>query len=244
MTTLNLNSTLANWVIQYPRTATVFEALGLNYCCEGDETLEQACREQHLDPQQVVVKIEQIIAEHEDDSVTHWEDASLTQLCDHLEQTHHVFVKDELSRLSAMISEVVELHHFKHPEMQELQASFTAMSDGIRPHTLKEEQVLFPFIRDLEQNQSTCPLFVGYVDDVVKTMTRVHKHTGEWLSKIRKLTNNYQPPEDAGMLYRITLDGLQTFERDLHLHVHKETHLLFPRAIEVEQQRVNASRHH
>ncbi len=102
MTQMNLNSSVGTWVAAHPQTSRVFEALQIEYCCDGGKSLEQACWDRGLDPQQVVQQLEQTIAEDEQ-STENWLDATLTELCDHIEQTHHAYLKDELPRLTEMI---------------------------------------------------------------------------------------------------------------------------------------------
>ena len=151
MTDVNLNSSVGNWVAAHPQTSRVFEALKIDYCCGGGKSLEQACWDRGLDPKRVIQQLEQSIKECEQ-SADNWLNTSLSELCDHIEQTHHAYLKDELPRLTEMVAKVVKAHGESHPELATAQEVFASLRAELEPHMFKEEQVLFPAIRQLEQS--------------------------------------------------------------------------------------------
>jgi regulator of cell morphogenesis and NO signaling len=51
---------------------------------------------------------------------------------------------------------------------------------------------------------------------------------------MRRLTGDYAAPADACATYHALLNGLQALEADLHVHIHLENNILFPRAAELE----------
>ena len=105
MTQVDLNSPVGTWVAAHPQTSRVFEALQIEYCCGGGTSLEQACWDRELDPQQVMEQLQEVITE-DDDSTESWLNAPLTELCDHIEQTHHAYLREELPRLTEMVAKV------------------------------------------------------------------------------------------------------------------------------------------
>jgi regulator of cell morphogenesis and NO signaling len=236
MTNLNLNTSVGNWVAQHPNTVRVFESLQIDYCCGGGKSLEQACRDRQLDPQQVITKLEEIIRSGHDDPTTEdWPNARLTELCDHIEQTHHAYLRRELPRLTEMIAKVVNAHSAAHPEWNQLQSVFVELRAELEPHMFKEERVLFPAIRQLEKAASSLAFAFGSVANPIRVMEHEHDNTGNALSHIRNLTGDFQVPNDACNTYRATIAGLHELEVDMHQHVHKENNILFPRAIELER---------
>ena len=91
--------TVGSIVAQRPGLSRVFEQAGIDYCCGGKIPLEQACRNKGIDPQQFLARLEEAAATVGDAGV----DAaamSLTALADHIEATHHAYLKTELPRLS------------------------------------------------------------------------------------------------------------------------------------------------
>lgn len=235
MKQVNLNSSVGTWVAAHPQTSRVFEALQIEYCCGGGKSLEQACWDRGLDPEQVVQQLEQAIVE-EEQSTENWLGASLTGLCNHIEETHHAYLKQELPRLTDIIAKVVEAHGVNHPELATVQEVFASLRAELEPHMFKEEQVLFPAIRQLEQCTDDRSFPFGSVANPIRMMEQEHAAAGYALSRLHTLTRNYQVPEDACNTYRAMLAGLRQLERDMHGHVHKENSILFPRAIELQQK--------
>jgi regulator of cell morphogenesis and NO signaling len=109
MAQVNLNSSVGNWVAAHPQTSRIFEAMQIDYCCGGGKSLEQACWDRGLDPQQVLQQLEQSVTEDEQSS-RNWLNAPLTELCDHIEKSHHAYLKEELPRLTEMVAKVVRAH--------------------------------------------------------------------------------------------------------------------------------------
>ena len=237
MEQVNLNSSVGNWVAAYPQTYRVFEALQIEYCCGGGKSLEQACWDRELDPKQVMQQLQQVIAEDEQ-STESWLNAPLADLCDHIEQTHHAYLKEELPRLTEIVTKVVEAHGDSHPELATVQEVFASLRAELEPHMFKEERVLFPAIRQLEQSADDPSFPFGTVANPIRMMEQEHDDAGYALSRLHTLTRDYQVPEGACNTYRAMLAGLRHLERDMHQHVHKENSILFPRAIELEGARI------
>ncbi len=237
-TKLDANAAVGEWVAEHPRTSRVFEALRIDYCCGGRTSLEQACHDQKLDPPEVVARLLKTIEMTDDEPADNWTQATLAELCDHIEQTHHAYLREELPRLTAMIAKVVNAHAGKHAELPEIQQVFAAFRAELEPHMFKEEQVLFPAMRQLEQSSTRLDFPFGTVANPIRMMEHEHDNAGDALSRIRELTRDYEVPEGACNTYRAMLDGLSELEANMHQHVHKENNILFPRAVELEATRV------
>src|SRR5690606_19143685 len=103
-------------------------------------------------------------------------------------------------------------------------------------HMMKEEQVLFPMIRQLESSVSAPEFHCGSIRNPIRAMEHEHDSAGEALGEFDRLSGHYAPPPDACNTFRAMLDGLRELELDMHQHVHKENNVLFPRALEREAQ--------
>ncbi len=228
------DTTIGQWVTEHPSTARVFEDLQIDYCCGGGATLQEACEHNHLDLCEIVDRLLQAAEAPHVDATSNWSESSLISLCDHIEQTHHAYLRDELPRLAARLEEVVMAHSEKHPELRELQQVFVALRAELDPHMFKEEQILFPAIRLLEQSPSQAKFPFGTVANPIRMMEDEHGAVGSALTHIRQLTSDFSVPDGACNTYRVMLDGLRLLEDDLHQHIHKENNILFPRALELE----------
>ena len=234
MSTLNANSTVAQWVAEYPQTARVFEQFKIDYCCGGGNSLGDACAKKKLDANDIIAQLTEVVADPQHDSAENWLNAPLMELCDHIESTHHAYLREELPRLTGLVEKVVNAHASKHAELVDLGQVFAELRAELEPHMFKEEQVLFPAIRQLEQAASRPRFPFGTVANPIRMMEHEHDTAGNALSRIRELTNDFMPPEGACNTYRVMLDTLQRLEIDLHQHIHKENFILFLRAQELE----------
>jgi regulator of cell morphogenesis and NO signaling len=237
----NEQSTVGQWVSEHPQTARLFETLKIDYCCGGGKTLAQACTEKGLQPQEIIAQLVSVSAQEPATDEKNWLDAPLGELCQHIEQTHHAYLKDELPRLSGLVDKVANAHGENHPALFELRAVFEELRAELEPHMAKEEQILFPAVRHLEQ-AAECPQFpFGTVANPIRMMEHEHDVAGTALGKIRELTDDFQAPPDACNSYRVMVDSLRHLERDLHQHIHKENNIMFPRAQRLEEQLAGAT---
>ncbi len=233
MNAINTQTAVGQLVAERPGRARVFEEYGIDYCCGGGKPLAEACRARGLDSSAVLAAIadsDQQPAEAERD----WREAGLTELVDHIQETHHVFMKRELPRLGGMMEKVYQAHRERHPELLQLQNVFEQLRAEIELHLMKEERVLFPIIRQMEHATSMPSFHCGSVQNPISVMVHEHDQAGAALATMRELTAGYTPPEDACNTYRALLDGLAQMEADLHRHIHKENNILFPRTAELE----------
>jgi regulator of cell morphogenesis and NO signaling len=222
-------------VVERPSRARVFEKLGIDYCCGGKKPLASAIAERGLDAEVVVAELEKEQASADGvPGERNWATASLTDLCDHIERTHHAYLKEELPRLEFLTSKVATRHGTNRPALLEVYDVFAHLKAEMDSHMMKEEQILFPLCRRLDVAEALPASHCGSVANPIAVMVQEHDGAGAALARIRELTENYTLPGDACNTYRALFDSLQQLERDLHLHVHKENNILFPKAVRVE----------
>jgi regulator of cell morphogenesis and NO signaling len=220
-----------------PGAARVFERFGIDYCCGGERSLAQACSAANVNLEEVAEALEKPQTQSGDRD---WQKATLAELAKHIVTKHHEYVRQEIQRLIPLSARVAGVHGKNHPELGKIQSSFHALADELTMHLMKEEHLLFPYIEQLELagssgNRLAAPMF-GTVKNPVRMMMMEHDSAGELLRKMRRVTNDYRPPEDACMSFQMLYRALQEFETDLHQHIHLENNILFPRAIELETE--------
>jgi regulator of cell morphogenesis and NO signaling len=230
--------TVREIALEMPQTTRVFEEFKIDYCCGGRRSIMEACEIVGADTDEVLLRLQGVF-ESEVPSGEWSGTAGLAKLIDHILDTHHVFTRNELENLEPLMDKVVRVHGEGHPELILLKDAFEELADDLRPHMLKEEQVLFPFIEDLIRCSvaGTVPALphFGTVNNPIRMMMIEHDNAGDILRKMRKLANDYQPPEGACPSYTGLFYRLEELERDLHEHIHLENNVLFPRAVELEE---------
>lgn len=235
MTELAKDTPVGDWAAHRPQAICVLERYGVDYCCGGEKSLTDACHDAGVDLQQVFDELNRTEPAKCGESPTNWRDASLTKLCDHIEQTHHAFLREQLPRLTRWIDKVVASHIEKHPNLLEVQSTFQELRAELEPHMMKEECVLFPAIRKIEESSPPFAFPFGSVRNPIRAMEHEHDDVGNALRRLHELTHGYTIPNDVCTTYRAMLEGLQRLEADLHEHIHKENNILFPRAAKLEQ---------
>ena len=161
----------------------------------------------------------------------------LTELADHIVETHHAYVRSELPRLAKMTARVAAVHGDKDARLAQLNETFMGIAAELSNHMMKEEQILFPLIRQLDASESAPASHCGSIANPIQQMESEHDSAGDALKRMHELTDSYTPPDWACNTYRAMLDGLAQFEGDLHQHIHKENNVLFPRAIAMESEK-------
>ncbi len=178
-------------------------------------------------------------AQRTPDDSRDWRQESLASLAFHIVDKHHHFTRQEIERLEKLFDKVCARHGENHPELFEAQKTFYQLKQDLLPHMLKEEQVLFPYITQMEtaisQNRAVPQPFFATVRNPVRMMMMEHDAAGDLLRTLRATTNDYTPPADACISYQTLYQALAGFEADLHQHIHLENNLLFPRAVEMEE---------
>lgn len=234
---IQANQTVGELVVERPQRSRVFEKYGIDYCCGGKRSLEEACQRKGVDLNQVITQLDAA------DSAADVSKAgidpgkmTLTELADHIENTHHAYLRTELPRLTQLVEKVARAHGERDPRLVQVQEVFGPFRDEMMMHMHKEDQILFPLIRALESGEASGPSHCGSVANPIHQMEAEHDDAGHALEMMRSLTDGFTPPEIACNTHRAMLDGLAFLERDMHTHVHKENSILFPRAIDLESQ--------
>lgn len=228
--------TVREVAVEFPGATRIFEKLGIDYCCGGGKALDEACLAAGVSADDVIALLEEAgstAAEARD-----WNAAPLSELVAHIVTRHHGFTREELVRVSNLLAKVCSVHGENHPELHRLHTVFQELKHELTSHMLKEEQVLFPYIENLEtavrRGEPVPTPFFGTVRNPVRMMMQEHDDAGQALRDLREVSSNYQVPADGCITFRTLYQALEEFERDLHQHIHLENNILFPRAAELE----------
>ncbi len=230
-------ATLKEIVADDFRAAAVFEKYSLDFCCRGGATLDQACLERGLNRETVLADVREALQDTPARADS-WKELSMSALIDHIVSVHHAYVRRAIPVLLAHTKKVAEVHGARHSELLEIEARFAGVAADMEMHMMKEERMLFPYIKMLDSasqgGERVSPPPFGTAQNPIHMMEMEHQAAGDEMYAIRALSANYAPPADACTTYRVTYQELSEFERDLHQHVHLENNVLFPAAIALE----------
>ena len=225
------STTVAEVAAAEPATIKVFQRHHIDFCCGGRIPLLKACAEHDLDTDALLAELRAARAAAEDPA--DWRRRPLKDLVAHIQARYHGPLRDELPRLGAMLDKVVQRHGHRQPEtLLPLQTTFESLRRELLEHMAKEDAVLFPAVLALESGAAAERTSAGWgwIEQPIEVMEAEHEAAGAALARMRALTGGYAPPDDACPTFRGLYYGLSELERDMHLHVHLENHILFPRA--------------
>lgn len=237
MPALTPQSTVGEWIALYPQWSVVFEQLQIDYCCGGKMPLSVAAKQRGLDGATLATTLlaaSALPGAAEPDAAG----MTLTQLADHIEQTHHAYLRQALPAIHQMSARVAERHGDTKPQLRKLFSVFDALCQELTSHMQKEEHILFPIIRQLDiQHDGASPAdHRGGINNPITQMEHEHDDAGQALAKMSELTDGYAIPANACKTYTAMLQAMAAFEQDMHRHIHKENNVLFPRAAEREAE--------
>lgn len=218
--------------------AKIFEDHGLDFCCGGKKTIEAACGEKGVNTDQLLAELESINAVNP--SSTHFDKWEADFLAEYIINNHHAYVVNAVSTIEHHLQKVVSAHGEKHTEVVKIESVFTELKNELLDHMAKEEKMLFPYIKKMNialKNTLEMPVPpFGTVENPIKVMESEHDNAGLLTKEINKLSNGYQPPKDACTTFRVLYNELKEFEDDLHVHIHLENNILFPKAKLLEEK--------
>jgi len=233
--------TVRELALESSSATRVFEKLGIDYCCGGNKSLEEACLAANLTLDNVQRELDSAKQEFRPNGSRDWQREPLSELIAHINGTHHRYVREEIARLTPLMDKVCGKHGPHHPELLHIQAIFHGLAQELTSHMMKEEMVLFPYVSRMEEavieGEPVLPAPFGTVANPVAMMEHEHDAAGDALRAMRSATNGYVVPEGACASYQTLYRGLEEFETDLHQHIHLENNILFPRALAMEKGR-------
>jgi regulator of cell morphogenesis and NO signaling len=227
MATIEPDRTLSELVLEQPGRARIFEELQLDYCCGGKRSLAESAAERELHLETLVSALEAADRASEDGEGEHdWRQASLTELCDHIVDVHHEFLRRELPRIAELSTKVAGRHGDTLPSLKELEIRFEALQEDLIEHIDREEAGVFLLCRELEGGSGE-PLQT--VSPQLGMHEAAHEAVGQGLASLRELAGGYRTEDALCTTHRVLLESLAELERDLHRHIHEENNVLFPR---------------
>lgn len=223
------------------QAATIFNAHQIDFCCNGNRSLETACEKIDIPVNELIQELTSITNQGAD--TNNYQDWSIGFLSDYVYNNHHTYIEKKVPEIKQYLAKITSVHGKHYPELFQIKELFNAGVDALIAHMKKEELILFPYFKKLDralktESKAQSPQF-GTVLNPISVMHEEHDNEGVRFREISRLSNNYTPPEDACGSYKVTFALLKEFEADLHKHIHIENNILFKKAILLEKQIMN-----
>lgn len=218
------------------RSAHVFKKYGIDFCCGGGVSIEKACEKKQVDLDLLLGELDEAL--HAGKREMNYAAWSPTALIDHIENVHHRYVRESIPLILQYAAKVEGVHGQAHQALFMIHRVFKALADELTLHMAKEEGVLFPYIRRMDAAHGGAAELgqspFGSVGNPIAMMQHEHEEAGALLADLARLTEGYNPPDWACNTFRALYHKLEEFQDDLHLHIHLENNLLFPKALQLE----------
>jgi len=232
------NMTIGEIVKENYQTAEIFKKYNIDFCCGGKATIDEVCSVNNISMDELTSALNKAESNSGSDTGKNFKDWEPDFLANYIINVHHKYVNENLPLLSEFTNKIANVHGERHPELLQIAELFKEISSELQQHMMKEENILFSYIISLysafKNKSQISPSPFGTVRNPIRMMEMEHENAGSLLKQIRELSGNYKLPEDACNTYTVTYKKLDEFENDLHQHIHLENNILFPRAIELE----------
>lgn len=156
---------------------------------------------------------------------------SNAQVMSYLITTHHEFTRSIMEEIGELIHEAAK--ELKNPpeELGELNSIWKKYHDQMVMHLHDEENILFPWIEQLDHSGTTNAEIARSYSGSVKQMLEEHEHHQEDMAKVKDLADRLsQKGGYAPVLARLAYK-LKQLNQDLREHMQIERALLFPRIL-------------
>ena len=223
------------------RTAEVFRKYEIDFCCGGKWPLDVVCQNKNLHTAALIGELQKIIRQSASNAALDFDSWNIDFLTDYILNVHHSYLKKALPEAKEQVKKFLDGHREKFPELAEIEIIMNRFMKEIPPHMKQEEEIFFPYIKQIyhahKNQESYAKLLIRTLrKPLQEVMQKEHELTGANLNKLRTITNDYTPPRNACITHKITFSKLKELDKDLVQHIHLESNILFPKAIQMEQE--------
>ena len=229
--------TIGEIVAKDIRKADVLKKYGIDFCCGGNKTIRQVCAEKGIDAIAVEKALQQPIQDITGNN-HNYNEWNIGFLADYIVNVHHSYIRKYLPEIQGYAAKVAKVHGTNHAELAQIQHLVEKVGTELTAHLKEEENVLFPLIKQIAQTENTDSQLnkANNFSAVLEQLEKEHDSVGKMIDEIRKLSNGFAIPEDACTSYKLLYKMIQDFEDDLHIHIHLENNILFPKAQKLEKE--------
>lgn len=227
MNLFTIEHTPAEIVKAFPQASDLFKQHHIDYCCGGDQPLHITFTSNNYDGSLIMQKLNTAYEDwkKKSEQITDWDSLPLPNIIAHIVDTHHGYLRNELSPLEQFVEKIYRVHGSDHPHLGDLYNVYKEFKYEMIEHSIKEEKEVFPLIKNYVNNPDA--KLLDEIRIANGGLGEEHDHIGQLLKKIRVFTNDFQPPENACGSYRITYARLEEMEDNTFQYIHLENNVLF-----------------
>jgi len=219
--------------------AIVFKTLGIDFSCGGNLTVAVACKQHGLAEEEVLRQLNNVIGQPDapDMDFQSWD---IGFMCEYMVQLHHLYLKNNTPFIRELSQKLSNTYGEMHKEIVRVNEIFEHTSNLLMFNITKEEQSVFPYIIALNNAYRHGSIIkeASPVSILIYLVEAEHEKVAENFRELRSLTNNYLLPPYVPHSYGILYKMLQEYEDDVYLHLHLENNILYPKAINMENEMI------
>jgi len=231
--------TIGEIVAKDIRKTEIFKKYGIDFCCNGDKTVRQACAENGIDPVKVEAELLKPVQSSTGIGAMNFDEWNLDFLSDYIVNTHHNYIRKNVPEIKAYAIKVAKVHGDRHPELLRIRDLALQLCEELPTHIAEEENDLFPDIKEIVKSKNSNTAYKGSegknFSEKIAQSEKEHNSVGDAIKEIDKLSNHYTVPADGCASYQLLFKMLHELEDDLFIHIHLENNILFPKAVEMEK---------
>ena len=235
--------TIAEIVRSDYRTADVFRRHGINYCCSGQISLEEACEARNVNYNTVQLELAEATRSIRLPNCLQFSSWKIEFLADYVINVHHAYLYATLPKLELQLESFINGHKKKYPALLEIQEPFIELSRVLIPHCRQEDETIFPYIKQIDaahrRKESYGNLLVRTLRKPLSCISGIHDEIGELLQDLRRSSNEFNFPDQACTNHQVIYHQLKEFHDDLIQHMHLENNILYPQARKIEEELLN-----
>ena len=239
-----IQETIGQIVAKDISKTTVFKKYGIDFCCNGNRSVREACEAKGIDYRQVEEELKQVTGTVTGNSNLNYDEWDLDFLADYVVNTHHKYVRKYLPEIVQYMKKVAKVHGEHHPELAAIKEQVNKIDTELNAHMVEEETLIFPLVKEIVAATNSGAAYTREPGktfrELVEETEKEHDSVGRALEEIRKLNNDYAIPEDACTSYKLLYQMLQELESDLFTHIHLENNILFVKARAREHELLSA----
>jgi regulator of cell morphogenesis and NO signaling len=229
MSFLFTSDTLVKDIVnEFPKSSDVFKKHRIDFCCGGNIALDKAAAQSDTNMETLQAELNMVIEKSKsgETNLEVWTDSDSNTIIDHIISNYHNPLREEFSMLSPYVTKVSRVHGDNHPELLKVNELYNAFKKELLEHMAKEEEVVFPLIKQLEAD--AVPNREEAINMIIE-LEKEHDAAGDILKELRTITADYELPFDACGTYTLVYQRLEMMESETFMHVHLENNILFPR---------------